>query len=252
MRWSILFAGVVAVAVMFDPVQGQEVGVRDQLVARGAPPEFADRVAGIVAAAQADGLPTDPLAAKALEGWAKRGRVPQDRVLIVLELLSTNLRAGRDAASEAGLHPAPAAVVAAAGEALGRGMTREDVQAVIASTDAPDAAATGLTVASSMTAQGLDRAAAVRAVREAFGQGHGPTELLELPSAVAELIARGVPMSDVARQILEGGGLPLPSGRGLGLGRSGNVPPGRGPPIEPPGQGKPKKNPGGKGKPPGT
>jgi hypothetical protein len=191
-----------------------------------------------------------PIEAKALEGWAKRGRVPQERVLVALEQLAAGLEAGRDATVRAGLDPPPGDVVAAAAEALGRGMSAEDVRSVIAAAQTPEAAAMGLTVAASLAAQGLDRAAALKAVRDALGPGHGPTDILELPSAVAGLLARGVPMSDVARQILQGGGLPLPStpGAGVGKGRPTGIPPGRGPPTEPPGRGRPPQNP---GKPPG-
>lgn len=231
----------------------QQPEIREQLIARGAPSDFADRVADIVGAARADGLPTDPLATKAMEGWAKRALVPPARVLVVLEGLSANLRAGRVACVDAGLDPAPKTVVSAAAEALGRGLTSEDVGTVIRAASAPDNAATGLIVASSLAAQGLSRSAAVAAVREVYRKGGGATAVLELPSAVAALVASGVPMSDVARQIHEGRGLPLPSARGLGLrqGRPGTVPPARGPPMGPPGQEKPK-NPGEKGKPPGS
>lgn len=244
MRRSSILVGLCALLVV-PPLRAQESSVRDQLLARGAPVAFADRVAEIVAAAESQGLPTGPLATKALEGWAKRGRVPPDRVFAVLDQLAHDLEAGRAAGAEAGLDPVPPQVVAAAAEALGRGMVPEDVRSLLLAAPTPDAAATGLTVASSMAAQGLERAAAVKAVRDAYSRGEAAPNVLEYPSAVAELRARGVPMADVARQILEGGGLPLPSGHGLGLteGRPSNVPPGKGPPIEPPGQTKPKGKP---------
>lgn len=242
-RRSIL-AGLCALASL-STARAQEAPLREQLLARGAPVEFADRVAQIVAAAASQGLPTEPLATKALEGWAKRGRVPSDRVFVVLDELSQNLEAGRAAAADAGLDPVHPQVVAAAAEALGRGMMADDVRSLLLAAPTADAAATGLTVASSMAAQGLDRAAAVKVVQDAYRQGEAAPDVLEYPSAVAELRAQGVPMSDVARRILEGGGLPLPSGRGLGLTKSrpSQVPPGKGPPIEPPGQTKPKGKP---------
>ena len=67
--------------------QAQRPGVREMLIARGAPTEFADNVAVIVGQAEANQLPTEPLASKALEGWAKRGRVPADRVILVMTQL---------------------------------------------------------------------------------------------------------------------------------------------------------------------
>ncbi len=236
MKRSIVILGL-AVASVLAPrkAETQQPNIRDQLVARGAPTAFANPVAAIVAAARADGLPTEPLASKALEGWAKRGRVPPERVLAVLEQLAGRLEAGRDATAAAALDPPPGSVVAAAAEALGRGMTAAHVRAVIQSAPTPAAAATGLMVASALAAQGLETAAAVKAVRDAHAQGRPPEEVLEFPSAVADLLGRGVPMSDVARRILEGGGLPLAVAAGGATSRRPpDVPPGRGRrPIKP-------------------
>lgn len=214
------------------PLSGQEPGVRQQLLERGAPTEFADQVAAIVAAADEASLPTEPIVSKALEGWAKRGRVPPDRVITVLTQLTSRLAQGRDLTRGAGLDPPPGMVVAAAAEALGRGMGPDDVRDVLAASPTPEAASTGLTVASSLAAQGLGNAAAVRAIRDAYRSGRPPEEVLEYPSAVTDLLGRGERMADVARRILQGGGLPLPSGPGVGnqSGRPQSVPGARGSP----------------------
>ncbi len=240
MRSTIVLLAGFAITVAAPAVALQQADVRAELITRGAPQGFADRVATIVAAAGEAGLPTAPLSSKALEGWAKRGRVPPERVLVVLGDLANRLEAGRDITVEAGLDPPPGSVVAAAAEALGRGMTAEDVAAILDAAPTRDVAATGLTVAASLAAQGLDRAAAVRAVREASGEGRPPEEVLEFPSAVANLLAQGVPMADVARRILEGGGLPLPSTPGVGGGRPSTVPATKG---LPPGRGRRPINP---------
>ena len=94
----------------------------------------------------------------------------------------------------------------------------------------PAQAAAGLTVAASLCAQGLDHSAAVRAVQESYRGLATADELFELPSAVAEMTGRGISMTDIARRIMQGGGLPLPvmGGAGAGQGRPGTVPPGRG------------------------
>jgi hypothetical protein len=204
--------------------------VRAELAARGAPADFVERVGATVDATLAQGLPPEPLIDKALEGWAKRGRVPPERVLAVLEQVRERLVEGRAATVRAGMADPPGAVVAAAAEALGRGMTPEDVRDVVSSAPGAEAAAAGLTVAASLCAQGLDRAAAVRAVRDVYRAHADPGPLFELPSAVADMTGRGIPMADVARRIMQGGGLPLPpmAGQGAGQGRPGSVPPGRG------------------------
>jgi hypothetical protein len=203
--------------------------VRAELQARGAPPSFVDQVGAIVDAARADGLPAEPMVDKAIEGWAKHDRVPLARVVQVLEQVRARLREGRTAAREAGMASPLGAVVAAAGEALGRGMTAADVRQLIGSAPAPATAAAGLTVAAALAAQGLERGAAVRAVRDAYAAGGPPERLYELPSVVADMRGHGMAMTDVAKRIMEGGGLPLPpmagQGQGQGMGRPGNVPP---------------------------
>ncbi len=203
--------------------------IRAELAARGAPADFIARVGATVDAARAQGLPPEPLIDKALEGWAKRDRVPPERVLGVLEQVRARLAEGRAATVRAGMADPPGAVVAASAEALGRGMTADDVRDLVATASDADQAAAGLTVAASLCAQGLDRGAAVRAVQDGY-RGHSGTEgLFELPSAVADLTGHGTPMADVARRIMQGGGLPAPAaGQGTSQGRPGTVPPGRG------------------------
>jgi hypothetical protein len=207
-------------------LRAQQHEVRTMLIARGAPAEFADQVTTIVEQAEASQLPTEPLVSKALEGWAKRGRVPADRVIVVMTQLQGRLRVGHELALGAGMESPPGAVVAAAAGALGRGVRREDVLEIIDVAPAPEAAATGLTVASALAAQGLERAAAVRAVGDAYRSGRSPEEVLEFPSVVTDLRARGEPMAGIARRILEGGGLPVPMGQGHGMGGQGGPPPG--------------------------
>lgn len=206
--------------------QAQQHEVRTMLLARGAPAEFADRVTTIVEQAEASQLPTEPLISKALEGWAKRGRVPADRVITVMTQLQGRLSLGRDLTVEAGLNPPPGAVVAAAAGALGRGLLRAEVLELLDVASDPEAAATGLTVASALTAQGLERAAAIRAVRDAYRNGRSPREVLEFPSVIMGLRAQGEPMAGIARRILEGGGLPVPMGPGGGFAGPRGRPPG--------------------------
>ncbi|KPJ86028.1 MAG: hypothetical protein AMS18_15865 [Gemmatimonas sp. SG8_17] len=234
---TLLLITALAAASMAQPMHAQQVSIREQLIARGAPAEFADQVAAVVAAAEAEALPTEPLVSKALEGWAKRGRVPPERVLAVLSQTQASLRLGREVTLGAGFDPPPGAVVAAAAGALGRGISREQVLDIMTAAPEPAGAATGLTVAAALAAQGLDRPAAVKAVRDAFRAGRSPDEVLEFPSAVTGLRAHGESLADVARRILEGGGLPMPSQQGMGP-QAGRPP---GVPGSQPGQGSAKK-----------
>lgn len=254
MRRLAMAFGVIT-ALASAPIDAQEMDVRAELLRRGAPTEFADQVEALVRTARDEGLPYQDLANKALEGWAKRGRVPSQRVVSALVELTGHFRNGREAARGAGIEAPDAPVISSAGWALARGMTADQIGEIIRAAPTTGDAAAGLTVASSLGAQGLEHAAAVRAVNDAFRGGASPERILELPSAIASLVARGVPMSDVARSILEGRG--VPGNPGLGFGPGGNaaggrppgIPPGRGPPDlrdipgKAKGKGQGKKNP---------
>jgi hypothetical protein len=223
-RFGATLLTIVAAVALPHAAAAQDV--RAQLLERGAPAEFAEQVAAIISDAAAAELPTEPLVSKALEGWAKRARVPQGRVIAALNQYVERLQSGRAIAVGAGFDPAPGPLVAAAGEAVGRGMSREQVVRVMGSAaDATDAA-TGLTVASALMAQGLDGEAAIRVVGDAFRDGRGPEEILEFPSALTGLQAQGQNMTQIARRIMQGGGLPSPTATGTGAGgnRPANVP----------------------------
>jgi len=211
-------------------VLAQEPDIHAELVSRGAPEEFAARVAAVISEAQAEALPTEPLFTKALEGWAKRDRVPPDRVVTVLDQIRSRLRVGRDITSSAGMDPPPGAVVAAAAEALGRGISPDQVTDLIRSAPQADAAATGLMVASSLAAQGLDTDAAVRVIGDAFRGGRSTDEMLEYPSSVIGAAERGERLDEMSRRIMEGGGLPPLTAPGMGgqSGRPQSVPGGSG------------------------
>ena len=218
----------VAVAAGPRSLPAQERDVGRELAQRGAPPAFVAVVMTQVAAAREAGLPIGPVADKALEGWAKH--VPVARVEMALTQVRARLAAGRETLVAVGQTAPPDGVVGGAAEAMARGLTADDVGELVGAAPGPEAMGAGLTVAASLRAQGLDRRAAVRAVRDAYARGIGVAQLYELPSAVADLRGQGMAVDDVARRIMEGGGLPLPpmagEGQGQGAGRPGNLPPG--------------------------
>jgi len=219
-------AAVVAAA---SPLAAQERDPGRELAARGAPAAFVNAVAAQVDAAGRAGLPVGPVMDKALEGWAKRVAAP--RVMAALDQLRARLAAGRDAVHAAGMTQPPDAVVAGAAEALARGIGPDEVRVLVTRAPGADAAAAGLMVAASLHAQGLDRAASVRAVEDAYARALDPAQLYELPSVVAGLAGQGMRMGDLAQRIMQGGGLPLPpmaGGVNQGSGRPGQVPPGPG------------------------
>lgn len=222
-RWWWL--GMASAVALWRPAMAQERDLRAELGARGAPATYVASVMAEVEAARADGLPTGPMADKALEGWSKR--VAEPRVVAALVQMRSRLGAGRELLVRLGQVPPSDPLVTGAAEALGRGLSGEEVGLVVQGAPGVDAAAAGLMVAAALHAQGLDRAAAVRAVRDAYAHGTDPAQLFELPSALADLTAHGMAMGDVARRIMQGGGLPLPpmAGSGQGAGRPAQVPP---------------------------
>ena len=211
-----------------------QTDLRQRLVDRGAAPEFAQQVVQVVAAARTSGLPVEPLADKAFEGLAKG--YPAERILPVVQLLADRLRAGRTAALSAGLTQPSGRVVAAAAEALGRGMERNEVVQLLQAAPGPDAASVGLTVAASLVAQGIASRDATRAVETAYHEGRSARELLELPSVTSSWFAEGVTLPEVVKRIHQGQALPFPPGRGGAQGGPPGLRPGTGPPINPPGK----------------
>ncbi len=212
----------------------QQADLRSRLVERGAAPAFAQQIAQVAAQARAEGLPVEPLADKAFEGLAKG--VSAEGILPVVQGLADRLRAGRAVAVLAGLSRPPGAVVAAAAEALGRGIERGDIVDVLRAAPAPEAGSIGLTVAASLVAQGIEPREATRAVEVAYREGHSAQEVLELPSVTSSWLAEGVQLPEVLKRIREGQGLPFPPGRGAATMRPPGLRPGTGPPINPPGK----------------
>jgi len=212
----------------------QQGDLHSRLIERGAAPDFARQVAQLANRARAEGLPVEPLADKAFEGLAKG--VAASRILPVIQGLAVRLRAGRAVAVSAGVVHPSGSVVAAAAEALGRGIERGEILDVLQASRAPEAGSVGLTVAASLVAQGIAPLEATHAVVLAYREGHSPQELLELPSVTSSWLAEGVQLPEVLRRIREGQGLPFPPGQGGSQVRPPGLSPGRGPPVNPPGK----------------
>lgn len=200
-RCAAVLIVAVALGVGGGTAQAQEPHVRAQLLRRGADQPFADSASALVAATVREELPGRPLVNKALEGLAKH--VDESRILSVMQALATNLMRGRDALLASGVTAPTGDLVAAAGEAFNRGMDAEDVRDVVRSAPSTRAASSGLVVASSLTAAGIARHDAVEAVTHAYRSGRSVADVLEMPSAAAALVARGVDMTDVTRRLLE-------------------------------------------------
>jgi hypothetical protein len=221
-------------ALLASSAQAQQSDLAARLARRGATPDFAREVSQLAAQARAAGLPAEPLADKAFEGLAKG--YPPDRILPVVRALATGLQEGRAAVVSARLPHPPGALVAAAAEALGRGIGRPEIEELLQAAPTPADAAVGLTVAASLAAQGIVAPDATRAVTNAYRHGRSSEDVLELPSVTSNWFAEGVGMPEVLKRIRSGAGLSFPPGLNRGAGAPPGDFPGKGPPINPPGK----------------
>lgn len=231
-----------ALALLVAPcvLAAQQADVRARLLARGVPVELADGAASVAADATARGLPVAPLEDKALEGWSKQ--VPAQRIITVLQQFVGRMGEARDAVRGAGVASPPGEVVAAAAEAIGRGIVAAQVVQVVRAARPPGLAAPGLLVAAALMGQGLGSDVAVQVVTDALRHGESAAELLNIPSAVRAMQSQGLSGPEIGRRMMEGGGLGPPGGSLPGMGgahpSSPIVPPaGRQPGNPPPGPG---------------
>jgi hypothetical protein len=226
------------------PVTAQDV--RAQLQARGLPPDLVDAVAAVSLEAAGRGLPTGPLADKALEGWAKRAAV--NRILIVVQSFSTRMGEAQTAVRAGGVQNPTGDVIAAAAEAIGRGMNGTQVSEMVRAGGSRADVAPALHVATALAAQGMGMDQAVIVVSAAMRQGRASDQLLDMPSLMRTMQSRGIAMPEIGRQLMQGtgtsggGGMvgPGPGGQRPGVGNRPAIPGGMRPPGElpPPGGGR--------------
>ncbi len=213
---------------------------------RQAFPSQAAEIESLLSTAEAAGVPTDPLIAKALEGAAKG--VPGDRVVAALSDYATRLGAARNLV---GAERDPTTLVAGA-DALRRGVPPETVGSLAAQHQGELVIPLMVLGELCQLYVPVDHAYAV--VESALSKQHGPDELLAIPGAVRRMMREGQSPAEAAHTV----------GNAIGHGKFGEVigppgqlevKPGKGPPV-PPGSGPPDhagpKKDKGKGKPPGN
>jgi len=217
----LLLAAVIAVP---HRLTGQDPAVQTQLEARGLPPELVEGVSTIAADVTAQGLPPDMLVDKAVEGWAKG--VPQARIMSVLQQQSRLLGQARESLRAQGWDAPTGPMITASAEAMGRGISAQQVGAVIEASPTPEAAGPGLRVAAALSAQGLGNEEAVQAVTRAMRRGETPEEILNMPSYTRAMRAQGMGMGQIRERLMQGSGAMRGAGPGPGMGtRPPGVPP---------------------------
>lgn len=188
------------------------------------PAEAVTEIEVILADAEAAGLPTGPLFAKALEGAAKA--VPADRVVAALSDYSTRLQ---EATSIVGSDRGPTTVVAGA-DALRRGVPADALR-LLAGRHGGEIAVP-IVVMGDLIEAGVPADGAVQVVEGALKQKHNPDEMLAIPGAVQRLMREGQGPADAANSVGRAIGRGEFRGRGRGVGphKGPPVPPGAGPP----------------------
>jgi hypothetical protein len=184
--------------------RAQQPDVRARLVARGLPSDLVDGVVSVATDATARGLPSGPLADKALEGWAKHA--PQQRILAVVQQFAGRMGEARLAVQGAGMASPPGEVITAAAEALGRGMSAAQLGSIVGAEGRSGQLAPGLRVAAALTAQGMRMDQAVAVVTGAMRRGRSSDQILDMPSIMRAMQTQGLDAPEIGRRMLSGGG----------------------------------------------
>lgn len=243
-----------------SPLFAQDV--RARLESRGLPADLVDQVAAIAADATAQGLPSAPLADKAIEGFAKQ--IPGARIVAVVRQYGARMLDARSAVRDAGVAEPAGPLISAATDAMGRGFAAAEIGRLVRAAPQSEIATPGLTVAAALVAQGITTQVAADVVAQAMQGGSSAAQILDLPSAARAMQSRGMSPEDAGRELLRGGrggreaGAPPVGNRGPGGldGRPGPGPDGRGgpgtgpTPPRPGGTRPPAPRPGDGGRPP--
>lgn len=175
--------------------------VRATLEARGLPQGLVLAVDSVAVDAAAHGLPTGPLADKAVEGWAKH--IQAARILTAVRQFAVRMDDARTAVQGAGVAEPPGVLVSAAAEAMTSGITGPSIATLVHAAPDPRLAAPAITVAAALRAQGFTSEQAVSVVAQAVRRGRSMTDILDLPSAARAMQAQGLTPTEAGHRILD-------------------------------------------------
>ena len=219
---------LVLVALMAAPgsLAAQEGSVTTRLTARGLPADLAQQVQRIASDAAAQGVPSGPLADKAIEGWAKH--VPAERIVSAVRQFAGRMAEAGAAVRGAGLASPPGSVVASAAEAMGGGLRADEIRTVVRAAGTAEQASPALSVAASLAAQGIASKQAVTIVVDAMQRRRPMSQLLDLPSVARSLHEQGMSPGEIGDRLLPRHGDDGPGGERHGdkNNRPPGVPPG--------------------------
>jgi hypothetical protein len=221
---------VVLSAMTLGPLGAQE-SARDR-ARQALPPELFQEVDALASQAEREGIPSDPLFNKALEGMAKR--VPAEQLLPAVNRYAFRLREAHGAFGEFANGP----LTIAGADALQRGV---DVDALRrlgrGEGGGPGPSPMAVLVLADLVEAGVPSERALGVLQEALRMRAREQQMLGIPAQVRQLMRQGQSPQDAADQVRRA----LRQGRGGG-GVGPPVPPGSEPVI--PG----RKGPGGGGR----
>jgi hypothetical protein len=179
---------VIGLATVFAvglPVRGSAQETEGRRLEDAMPPEYAARVREIARQARDAGVPPGLIARKALEGTAKG--YPPERVVTALDAYAGRLREARDIL---GPDRRPASLAAAA-EALRRGVPRDAIQSMAGRERRGQDLAVPLIVLSDLNDAGVPTADALEMVNSAMDRGTRGDQMLGLSAAVRRRMQQG-------------------------------------------------------------
>ena len=191
---------------------GAQVDLRDR--AREAlPPEAFEQISVLAAAAEAEGIPTDPLFGKAVEGVAKG--IPTDRILPAVAIHADRLRVARGVlGAEVG-----SPVIVAGADALAKGVPSRSLGELRPT----ERTSMALLVLGDLIQAGVSADEAIAVVREALSHGAADQAMLTIRPTVQRLLRDGRTPTDAADAIRRAlrDGRPIHRVPGGGLERGG-------------------------------
>ncbi|MGK7310893.1 MAG: hypothetical protein ACN0LA_01520 [Candidatus Longimicrobiales bacterium M2_2A_002] len=248
LRVGAILALAVAVVPVTAQQSGQDTDPRLERIRAELPQGVLERVEARIAAARSEGIPVEPLMDKAVEGIAKQ--VPGPRVAEAVDRLARELGRAKQLLSD-GVPPTPTDVSAVA-DAMRRGVPEPAIQRIAQGARADEPVALAVHTMGDLMDRGVPVEQAVAVLEAWRGRGARSEELRELPGAVERLIRQGVLPGQAAAAVANAmrggpqGASPGGEGQPPGMMQGGPpIPPGSGPPddrgkgpkIDPPGQG---------------
>jgi hypothetical protein len=210
MRYRILLA-IALLAASAGPIPAQETA--RARASETLPTQVFERVDALATEIGREGIPSEPLYNKALEGMAKR--VPSDRLLPAVTRYAGQLRQAREAFGGFGGGP----LLVAGADAIQRGVGVEALRRLgQREGDSPGPSPMAVLVLADLVEAGVPTDRALGMIREAMRMRTGEQQMLGISARVRQLMRQGQSPQDAVEQVRRS----LRRGRGGGGGPTGS------------------------------